>query len=63
MDIRELVFAELDTAIKENGYMELLTMDPVYVAQDMLTCSPAVEHVTDEEIIPFIIEYQALNKA
>lgn len=49
--VERLVESELDVAYTENGYTELVVMEPMAVATDLCTYSQPVEKLVERNLI------------
>lgn len=58
--LRSLVFADLDCAVDENGYRELLTLPAAALANDLTTCDADLEEYADDPsvLIPYVEAWQ-----
>ena len=61
--LKEMIFRALNTAVDENGYVELLTDRPETIAIDLARCDADIEASTDwqhvHELEPVVSDWQS----
>jgi len=63
MDKREVVERNLNVAVDENGYTELLEWEPEQVAIDLCTYCPELDQIDPLELTALVADWQSKRRA